>query len=66
MGTIAALAVSSSNLCSGCRSTIAELPVRTEHVAGTDFRDWTTFRFAREQIDRIVRRVLSEFPPIGE
>jgi hypothetical protein len=32
----------------GCASSTAELPVRTDHVAGTPFQEWKGFRFSHE------------------
>jgi hypothetical protein len=49
MNRAAALIVGiSAVVCAaGCGSTTAELPVRTQHVAGTPFQEWKTFRFAQ-------------------
>jgi hypothetical protein len=47
-----AAAVVAAVLGSGCRSGVAELPVRSHHVAGTAFQDWERFRFAQEEIAR--------------
>ena len=33
---------------SGCGSTAAELPIRTEYSKTTDFHEWKTFRFSSE------------------
>jgi hypothetical protein len=36
----------------GCASSTAELPVRTDHVAGTPFQDWQGFRFSQDDGSR--------------
>ena len=42
------LAIIAALALSGCASSTAELPVRTDYVRGTPFQEWKTFRFASD------------------